>query len=130
MYPADLKYTKEHEWIRVEGDKGRVGITHHAQNALGDVVFVELPKVGRRLTQMETFGVVESVKAVSDLFCPASGEVVETNGVLEGKPEQVNQDCYGGGWMLVLKLANPTELDGLMDAAAYEAYLAAEGQHG
>ena len=129
MYPADLKYTKEHEWIRVEGDRGRVGITDHAQNALGDVVFVELPGVGRRLTQMETFGVVESVKAVSDLFCPASGEVVEVNGALEGKPELVNQDCYGGGWMIVLKLANPKELDSLMDVAAYEAYLAAEGQH-
>ncbi len=127
MYPADLKYTKEHEWIRVEGDSGRVGITHHAQNALGDVVFVELPKVGRRLTQMETFGVVESVKAVSDLFCPASGQVTEVNGALEGKPELVNQDCYGAGWMLVVKLANSKELGGLMDAKAYEAYLAAEG---
>ncbi len=129
MYPADLRYTKEHEWIRVEGNKGRVGITHHAQDALGDVVFVELPKVGRRLRQMETFGVVESVKAVSDLFTPASGEVVEVNGVLEGKPELVNQDCYGGGWMMVVTLANPKELDSLMDAKAYEAYLAAEGQH-
>ncbi len=129
MYPADLKYTKEHEWIRVEGDKGRVGVTHHAQNALGDVVFVELPKLGRRFKQMETFGVVESVKAVSDLFSPASGEVVEVNGALEGKPELVNQDCYGGGWMIVLKIANPKELDGLMDVKAYEAYLAAEGQH-
>ncbi len=129
MYPADLRYTKEHEWIRVEGNKGRVGITHHAQDALGDVVFVELPKVGRRLRQMETFGVVESVKAVSDLFTPASGEVVEVNGALEGKPELVNQDCYGGGWMMVVTLANPNELDSLMDAKAYEAYLAAEGQH-
>ncbi len=129
MYPADLKYTKEHEWIRVEGDKGRVGVTHHAQNALGDVVFVELPKVGRSFKQMETFGVVESVKAVSDLFSPASGEVVEVNGALEGKPELVNQDCYGGGWMIVLKIANPKELDSLMDVAAYEAYLKAEGQH-
>ncbi len=129
MYPADLKYTKEHEWIRVEGDKGRVGVTHHAQNALGDVVFVELPKVGRSFKQMETFGVVESVKAVSDLFSPASGEVVEVNGALEGKPELVNQDCYGGGWMIVLKIANPKELDSLMDVKAYEAYLAAEGQH-
>ncbi len=129
MYPADLKYTKEHEWIRVEGDKGRVGVTHHAQNALGDVVFVELPKVGRSFKQMETFGVVESVKAVSDLFSPASGEVVEVNGALEGKPELVNQDCYGGGWMVVLKIANPKELDSLMDVAAYEAYLKAEGQH-
>lgn len=129
MYPADLKYTKEHEWIRVEGDKGRVGITHHAQSALGDVVFVELPKVGRTVRQMETFGVVESVKAVSDLYCPASGEVVETNGVLESKPELVNKDCYGAGWMIVVKLASPKELDKLMDAKAYEVFLAAEGGH-
>lgn len=129
MYPADLKYTKEHEWIKVERGLGRVGITHHAQNALGDVVFVELPKVGRTVKQMETFGVVESVKAVSDLYSPASGEVVEANGALEGKPELVNQDCYGAGWMIVVKLANPKELDALMDAKAYEAYLAAEGGH-
>ncbi len=126
MYPPDLKYTKEHEWIKMEGDRGRVGITHHAQNALGDVVFVELPKQGRQLRQMETFGVVESVKAVSDLFSPASGEVVEANAALERKPELVNQDCYGAGWMIVVKLADPKELDALMDAKAYEAFLAAE----
>jgi len=129
MYPADLKYSKEHEWIKMEGDKGRVGITQHAQSALGDVVFVELPKVGRRLRQMETFGVVESVKAVSDLYCPASGEVVEANTALETKPELVNKDCYGAGWMIAVKVANPKELDNLMDAKAYEAYLAAEGGH-
>ena len=129
MYPADLKYTKEHEWIKVEGKTGRVGITHHAQNALGDVVFVELPKVGRAVKQMETFGVVESVKAVSDLYSPVSGEVAEVNGALEGKPELVNQDCYAAGWMIVVKLANPKELDKLMDAKAYEAYMAAEGGH-
>jgi len=129
MYPADLKYSKEHEWIKMEGDKGRVGITHHAQTALGDVVFVELPKVGRRLRQMETFGVVESVKAVSDLYSPLSGEVVEANTALETKPELVNKDCYGAGWMIVVKVANPKELDNLMDAKAYEAYLAAEGGH-
>jgi glycine cleavage system H protein len=129
MYPADLMYSKEHEWIKIEGDKGRVGITHHAQSALGDIVFVELPKVGRPLKQMETFGVVESVKAVSDLYSPASGEVVEVNTALETKPELVNKDCYGAGWMIVVKVANPTELDTLMDAKAYEAYLAAEGGH-
>lgn len=129
MYPADLKYTKEHEWIKMEGERGRVGITHHAQNALGDVVFVELPKVGRTLKQMETFGVVESVKAVSDLYCPVSGQVVEVNTGLEGKPELVNQDCYGAGWMIVVQVANPKELGNLMDAKAYEAYLAAEGGH-
>ena len=129
MYPADLKYTKEHEWIRMEGDKGRVGITHHAQNALGDVVFVELPKAGRTLKQMETFGAVESVKAVSDLYCPVSGSVVETNTALEKQPELVNKDCYGAGWMIVVKVANPKELGKLMDAKAYQAYLAAEGGH-
>ncbi len=129
MYPADLKYTKEHEWIKLEGDKGRVGITHHAQSALGDVVFVELPKVGRRLRQMETFGVVESVKAVSDLYSPASGEVVEVNTALEATPESVNKDCYGAGWMMLVKLADPKELGKLMDAKAYVAYLASEGGH-
>ena len=129
MYPANLKYTKEHEWIKLEGDRGRVGITHHAQKALGDVVFVELPKVGRRVKQMETFGVVESVKAVSDLYSPASGEVVEVNTALEAKPELVNKDCYGAGWMMLVKLADPKELSKLMDAKAYEAYLAAEGGH-
>ena len=129
MYPGDLKYTKEHEWIKVEGNRGRIGITHHAQNALGDVVFVELPKVGRRLRQMETFGVVESVKAVSDLYCPAAGQVVEVNAALETKPELVNKDCYGDGWMIVVSVANPKELGALMDAKAYEAYLAAEGGH-
>jgi glycine cleavage system H protein len=129
MYPTDLKYTKEHEWIRVEGDTGRVGITHHAQSALGDVVFVELPKVGRSLKQMEIFGAVESVKAVSDLYCPAGGEVVEANAALDGKPELVNKDCYGAGWMIVVKLANPKELNSLMDAKSYEGYLAAEGGH-
>jgi glycine cleavage system H protein len=133
MYPADLRYSKEHEWIRVEGDKGRIGISHHAQEALGDVVFVELPKVGRRVQvtggKMESVGVVESVKAVSDLYCPVSAEVVEVNTELESHPELVNKDCYGEGWMVVVKLANPKELDGLMDAAAYQAYLAAEGGH-
>jgi glycine cleavage system H protein len=129
MYPGDLKYTKEHEWIKVEGNRGRIGITHHAQNALGDVVFVELPKVGRRLRQMESFGVVESVKAVSDLYSPATGEVVEVNAALETKPELVNKDCYGAGWMIVVSVADPKELGALMDAKAYEAYLAAEGGH-
>jgi glycine cleavage system H protein len=132
MTPADLKYTQEHEWIRVEGDRGRVGITHFAQEQLGDVVFVELPKVGRRLTvaggKPETFGVVESVKAVSDLFTPVSGEVLEVNTALEKQPELVNQDPYGQGWMLVLTIANPKDLDALMDAPAYAAFLA-QGTH-
>ena len=130
MYPADLKYTREHEWVRVEGNRGRIGLTHHAQHALGDVVFVELPKPGRRFAvangKMETLGVVESVKAVSDVFCPLSGEVVEVNTALETKPELVNQDCYGTGWMIVVTIANPKELDALMDVKAYEAFLASE----
>ena len=127
MIPEGLHYTKEHEWIKVEGERGRVGITHFAQSQLGDVVFVELPKVGRRLRQMETFGVVESVKAVSDLYCPLTGEVLEVNSVLESKPEQINADPYGQGWMIVVKIANPKELGNLMGAEKYKAYLAAEG---
>jgi len=124
MYPDDCRYTKEHEWIRVEGARGRVGITHFAQAQLGDVVFVELPKVGRSLKPMEVFGVVESVKAVSDLYCPVGGTVLEVNAALEKQPELVNQEPYGKGWMLVLQLTNPQDLDALMDARGYEAMLA------
>lgn len=127
MYPADLRYSKEHEWIKAEGGTGRVGITHHAQQALGDVVFVELPAVGRQVTAMGTFGVVESVKAVSDLYSPVSGEVVEVNTALEAKPELVNSDCYGAGWVMAVRLADPAQLEALMDAAAYQAFLASEG---
>jgi glycine cleavage system H protein len=133
MYPADLKYTKEHEWVKVEGNMARIGVTDHAQQALGDVVFVDLPKPGRQLKvtngKMETFGVVESVKAVSDVFCPIGGEVVEVNSALETKPELINKDCYGAGWMIVITMANPRELDNLMDAKAYEAFVASEGTH-
>jgi glycine cleavage system H protein len=125
--PADLRYTKEHEWAKLEGDKARVGITAFAQEQLGDVVFVELPKVGTKVTAMKTFGVVESVKAVSDLFAPLSGEAVETNTELTKKPETVNSDPYGKGWMIVIKLANPKEFDGLMSAADYEKLTAAAG---
>lgn len=121
--PEGLKYTREHEWIKVEGEKGRVGITHYAQDQLGDVVFVELPKKGRQLRQMEAFGVVESVKAVSDLYCPVSGEVVEVNSALERKPELINQDPYGQGWMIVVKVRNAKELDALMTAQQYTTYL-------
>ena len=131
MYPADLKYSREHEWVRVEGNQARIGLSDHAQHALGDVVFVELPKPGRRFAvangKMETLGVVESVKAVSDVFCPLSGEVVEVNAALETRPELVNQDCYGAGWMIVVTIANPKEVDALMDVKAYEAFLASEG---
>ena len=125
--PPDLKYTKEHEWARVEGDRARVGITHFAQEQLGDVVFVELPKVGTRVTALKTFGVVESVKAVSDLYAPLSGEIVEVNAELPKKPELVNQDPYGQGWMLVIKLSTPAEVGQLLDAAAYEQLTAAGG---
>ena len=125
--PADLRYTKEHEWAKLEGDKARVGITAFAQEQLGDVVFVELPKSGAKVTAMKTFGVVESVKAVSDLFAPLSGEVVEANTELTKKPETVNSDPYGQGWMIVIKLSNPKEMDGLMSAADYEKLVAAAG---
>ena len=121
MIPADLRYSKDHEWIRVEGDKGTVGISEHAQTQLGDVVFVDLPEVGRSVKAGDVFGTVESVKAVSELYAPVSGEVVEVNSALTAKPETVNKDPYGGGWMIVLKLSDPAEVDGLLDAAAYEA---------
>ena len=127
MYPADLKYSKEHEWVKVEGKRGRIGLTHHAQKALGDVVFVEVPKVGRPVKQMEAFGVVESVKAVSDVYSPVSGAVVEVNATLETTPELINKDCYGAGWIIVVEIADPKELDTLMDVKAYEAFLASEG---
>ena len=125
--PADLRYTKEHEWAKLEGDKARIGITSFAQEQLGDVVFVELPKMGTKVTAMKTFGVVESVKAVSDLYAPLSGEVVEINVELPKKPEVVNADPYGQGWMIVVKLANAKEWDSLMSAADYEKLVAAAG---
>jgi glycine cleavage system H protein len=128
-YPADLRYTREHEWAKVEGNRARVGITQYAQDQLGDVVFVELPKVGSRVRQMQGFGVVESVKAVSDLFAPLSGEVVEVNEGLASHPEQVNQDPYGAGWLIVVTVADPKELDALMSAADYEAFLKTAGGH-
>lgn len=125
--PADLKYTKEHEWAKIEGGQARIGITAFAQEQLGDVVFVELPKVGARVAGAKTFGVVESVKAVSDLYAPLSGEVVEVNGELTKKPETVNTDPYGQGWMIVVKLSNPAEADGLLSAEAYAELIAAAG---
>ena len=125
--PAELKYTREHEWARVEGDRARVGITAYAQEQLGDVVFVELPKVGTKVVAMKPFGVVESVKAVNDLFAPVSGEVAEVNAELPKKPELVNSDPYGQGWMLVIRLSNPKDVDGLMSAADYEKLIADAG---
>jgi glycine cleavage system H protein len=124
MVPPDLRYTKDHEWVRTDGDAATVGITEYAANQLGDIVFVELPAEGKKLDQFGTFGVVESVKAVSDLFAPISGEVVESNGALTGKPELVNADPYGDGWMIRLQVANKEEIDGLLDAAAYDALIA------
>jgi len=125
--PEGLKYTREHEWIKMEGNTGRVGITHYAQDQLGDVVFVELPKKGRQLRQMESFGVVESVKAVSDLYCPVGGEILEVNGELERKPEMVNADPYGAGWMIEVKITQAKDLDNLLSASEYSAYLKQAG---
>jgi len=124
MVPTDLRYTKDHEWVRVDGDEATVGITEYAAGELGDIVFVELPDAGTKLAQHATFGVVESVKAVSDLFAPLSGEVAATNDALAGAPELVNGEPYGGGWMIRIKLADPSEADGLLDAAAYDALIA------
>ena len=120
MYPTNLKYTKDHEWIRVEGGTGAIGITHFAQEQLGDVVFVELPEVGATLTQGQAFGTIESVKAVSELFAPISGTVTEVNTALKDKPEDVNQKPHDS-WMIKVKVQNPAELTALMDAGAYEA---------
>ncbi len=125
MVPADLRYTKDHEWIRVDGDEATVGITEYAASQLGDIVFVELPDVGRSLAQFAAFGVVESVKAVSDLFAPVSGEVAAANEALTGAPELVNSDPYGGGWMVRLKLSAPDEVAELLGPAAYDALIAA-----
>ena len=126
--PKDLKYKREHEWAKQDGDRMRVGITAYAQEQLGDLVFVELPKVGAKVTASKNFGVVESVKAVSDLFAPISGEVVEVNGELAQKPEIVNQDPYGKGWMLVVKPSSKGEWDQLLTAEQYEE-LIAQGGH-
>jgi len=127
-YPTDRKYTKQHEWIQVNGTTGTVGITDHAQEELGDIVFVELPKVGAELAAGKAFGTVESVKAVSDLYAPASGTVTEVNGNLATSPEAVNKDAHGS-WMLKITLKNPNELDALLSAVDYEKYVAEEGGH-
>ncbi len=123
MYPSDYRYTKEHEWIQVSGDAGTIGITDYAQHELGDVVFVEMPAVGAKITAGAVFGTVESVKAVSEIFAPVSGEVTEANAVLKDTPETVNSDPHGAGWLIKVKLANPSEVSGLMDAAAYQAFI-------
>jgi glycine cleavage system H protein len=118
MYPDDLKYTKDHEWIRVTDGEGRVGITDYAQKQLGDVVYVELPEVGLTVSQGDAFGTIESVKAVSELFAPVSGVVTEVNAALKDRPEVVNQDPHGA-WMVTIRLANPAEADSLLDSAQY-----------
>jgi len=127
-YPTDRKYTKEHEWIQANGNSASVGITAYAQESLGDIVFVELPKVGAELSAGKTFGTVESVKAVSDLFAPATGTVTEVNADLATSPEKVNQDAHAA-WMLKLTLKNPSELNGLLSAADYEKFVAEEAGH-
>jgi glycine cleavage system H protein len=126
MYPQGYRYTKDHEWIAVDGGRGKVGVTDYAQKQLGDVVFVELPEVGRKLKAGEQFGTVESVKAVSELYSPVAGEVVEVNAPLADKPETINQDPHGAAWMIVLQLDDPAAADGLMDAGAYEKLVASE----
>jgi glycine cleavage system H protein len=128
MYPQDCRYTNDHEWIRAEGDRGRVGITDYAQKQLGDVVFVELPEVGRTFKAREQFGTVESVKAVSELYCPVDGEVVEVNSALVAKPETINKDPHGAAWMIVLRVTDRAGLDALLDAKAYEALVASEAK--
>jgi glycine cleavage system H protein len=117
--PEDLKYTKDHEWIRIQGDTGTVGITDYAQGELGDVVFVELPPVGKSVKQHESFGTIEAVKAVSDLYAPVSGSVTDVNAAVAASPDAVNKDPYGKGWMVKVKLSNAGEAAGLLDAAAY-----------
>ena len=121
--PEGLYYSKDHEWLRVEGETGTVGITDHAQDSLGDVVYVELPKAGETFAAHDTFGSVESVKAVSELFLPVAGEVTEVNESLTDEPEKVNTDPYGEGWMLRVKLSNRGEVDSLLSAAEYEDYI-------
>jgi glycine cleavage system H protein len=125
-FPDDLHYTKEHEWLRLEGNDGLIGITDFAQDALGDVVFVELPAVGATLTQGQTFGVVESNKTVSDLFAPVTGRVTAVNHVLRDEPERVNRDPYGEGWMIRVVVNKREEVDGLLDASGYQAFVATE----
>jgi len=126
MYPTNFRYTKEHEWVRVEGDIGVVGITDHAQKELGDIVYVDLPKVGARLEQGKTLGSVESVKAVSDIYVPVSGQVVEINEMLSTTPEKLNEDPHGTAWLVKIKLSAPEEVSRLLSAEDYQKYAGAE----
>ena len=118
--PDGLRYTKEHEWVKREGAEGRIGITDHAQNELTDIVFVELPKVGRKVKKGDSLGVVESVKTVSDIYSPVSGEIIDANKALEDNPQFINQSPYDKGWFALIKLAEPSEIDSLMDATSYK----------
>ena len=127
-YPASFRYTKEHEWVKVDGGIATIGFTDYAQSELGDVVFVELPKVGTKLETGKSFGNVESVKAVSEIYAPASGEVTEANPELANKPELLNSDPHGAGWLVKVKLSNAAELNSLMDGPAYEAFIAQKGK--
>ena len=127
-YPADYKYTKEHEWIKADGKNASIGITHYAQETLGDIVFVDLPKLGAEIASGKTFGSVESVKAVSDLYAPASGTVTEVNGELANAPEKINKEAHSA-WMIKISLKNPAELDSLLSAADYENFVAEEAGH-
>lgn len=126
MYPKDLRYTKEHEWVRIDGDAAVVGISHFAQDQLGEVVYVDLPSVGDESVAGETFGEIESVKSVSELYWPVAGEIVKVNEALGDAPESVNEDPYGEGWMIVVKMADPAQADDLMSADDYEAFVAEE----
>jgi glycine cleavage system H protein len=130
MYSNDYRYTKEHEWIKVEQNRGTVGVTHHAQEKLGDIVFVELPKVGSKFTAMESFGSVESVKAVSDLYCPASGSITEVNAALADNPGLINQDPHQGGWLVKVELDDPKAVESLLSAQAYQEFVASEESEG
>ena len=123
-YPENYRYTKEHEWVSAEGDTGTVGITFHAQSELGDIVYVDLPKVGATVETGQSFGSVESVKAVSDIYSPVNGEVVEINTLLADAPEKLNEDPHGAAWLVKIKLADPAQVSTLLDAAAYQAYIA------
>ena len=129
MYPDELLYTKEHEWVRLEGSMAEIGITDHAQKELGDIVFVELPKVGTKVTAAESFGTIESVKAVSDIYSPVTGVVIAVNGRLQNAPELVNSDPHGDAWLIQVKLVDRAEADSLMSAEQYEAYLKGEAAH-
>lgn len=126
MYPEDLRYTKEHEWARVEDGTVRVGITHYAQDALGDIVYVDLPSPGTEVSAGQPFGEVESTKSVSDIYSPLTGTITERNARLEESPDLVNQDPYGDGWMVLIQTTNTSELDGLLNAAQYQEFIASE----